>query len=107
MKAQSRSRRKYILAFGIPFVVCFALGLLLAAFNSQHSRQNHEQEWERQFVEDCSSGHLPQAACQCVFHELRKKHSVSELNQWRLVGSPAQIDQSADEAAEACGLEVQ
>jgi len=73
---------------------------------SESFQQEYEagfrREFERAFVKSCSSGDLPQTACQCLATELLEKHSTTELTKWGLTGYP---DEAMDAAAFACDLE--
>jgi len=104
MQTKKRSRLKYILAFGIPFVICFILSFLFYVFNNEDFKKGLDkgfaEGFEREFIAGCTSGGAPEENCQCVFNELQKKHSFTELTLWG-----AEVEQTADKAADACGFE--
>jgi len=86
------------------FVVGFAVAVLPTC--SKSFQQGYEQEFERTFVESCSENGsqnaLPKSICQCLYTELRNKHSMADLTKWSMTDFPEDV---TDEAAFACGLQ--
>jgi len=89
-------------------IACFIVGFAVAVLPtcSKSFEQGYEQGFERTFVESCSEnasqGGLPESACQCLYTELRKKHSMADMTKWSLTDFPEEV---TDEAALACNLQ--
>jgi len=89
-------------------IACFIIGFAVAVLPtcSKSFEQGYEQEFERTFVESCSdSGSqdaLPKSVCQCLYTELRNKHSMADLTKWSLTDFPEEV---TDAAALACNLQ--
>jgi len=88
----------------LSFTACFILAFAFAALPtcSKSFEQGYEQGFEREFVASCPGDELPETVCQCLYTELRKKHSMSDMTKWSISGFPEEV---VDEAASACNLE--